>query len=155
MAPNAVAKAAAVKGVVGGEGDLVVIKTNVHPHQMASNSNDPICFEYTNTGVCGRLQRGEQCRYRHLENTHPDVVGDRVRQGKLPPIALEYAQRGDVAALQNIFAGRDPSGQGPGAMGAGMPGMPMAAQASQSLPKVVFLLPKPASRQACDSGATS
>ena len=62
MAPTAINKAAAIKGVVSDNPDLVVIKSTVHPHQVASNSNDPICFEYTNTGACGRLTRGEQCR---------------------------------------------------------------------------------------------
>ena len=118
----------------------------------AATSSDPICFEYINTGVCGRLQRGEThalarssagrsqragqsqshgcplagcsltrrgvrvirlirprrlrepsrnllgtfppsrlgeiCRYRHLDASHPDVIADRVRQGKLPASAL-------------------------------------------------------------------
>ena len=109
MAPNAIKAAAAVKAVAGPEDNgLQVIKSTSHPYQNPTNSNEPICFEYTNTGACGRLTRGEQCRYRHLEPTHPDVVADRVKQGKLPPIALEYAVMGDVVAVQNIMAGREP-----------------------------------------------
>ena len=64
---------------------------------------DPICFEYINGGVCNRLARGEVCRYRHLVKTHPDVVADRVRNGKLPPAALDAAQRGDHITLKHLM----------------------------------------------------
>ncbi len=76
------------------------------PSQSAADSdpNQPICFEYTNTGSCSRLSRGEACRYRHLEATHPEVVRDRVRQGKLPAAALDAALAGDTAALQALMS---------------------------------------------------
>ena len=43
-----------------------------------------LCFDFINRGMCSRLQRGESCRYRHLPPTHPDVIADRIRNGKSP-----------------------------------------------------------------------
>ena len=86
MPPSAISKAAAVAPVGGGPGgDITVIKSSAAtPSPYAANSNDPICFEYTNTGVCGRLARGEICRYRHLPPNHPEVIADKIKQGKAP-----------------------------------------------------------------------
>ena len=36
------------------------------------------------SGMCSRLQRGEVCRYRHLPPNHPEVVADKIKQGKAP-----------------------------------------------------------------------
>jgi len=89
MPPSAIEKAAAVKGVgTTTAGGIEIITSFVAPEGKPS---DPICFEFTNTGKCGRLNRGESCRYRHLPPTHPHVLADRVRLGKLPPTALELA----------------------------------------------------------------
>jgi hypothetical protein len=91
MPPSAIAKSAKASGSWGGPAsDITVIRSSdvtPSPYQAASSS-DPICFEYTNTGVCGRLNRGEVCRYRHLEPNHPDVLADKVRTGKLPASSL-------------------------------------------------------------------
>ncbi len=116
MPPSAISKAAAVAPVSSGSGsEITVIKSSTAtPSPYAANSNDPICFEYTNTGVCGRLARGEICRYRHLEATHPDVIADRVRQGKLPASALTAATAGNTDLLKQIMAGGG-GGAAPGA----------------------------------------
>ena len=45
----------------------------------------PICHEYTNTGMCSRINGGQSCRYRHLNADHPDVLADKIRRGKAPP----------------------------------------------------------------------
>ena len=68
-------------------------------------SEDSICFEYTNSGTCGRLNRGEICRYRHLTADHPDVIADKVRQGKLPPTALDAAKTAASLAAGIISPG--------------------------------------------------
>ena len=70
------------------DGITVVRSSAINPTPYTGKANDPICFEYTNTGQCSRLARGEICRYRHLEASHPDVIADKVRQGKLPLAAL-------------------------------------------------------------------
>eukprot|EP00310_Coccolithus_braarudii_P011402 CAMPEP_0183375646 /NCGR_PEP_ID=MMETSP0164_2-20130417/117991_1 /TAXON_ID=221442 /ORGANISM="Coccolithus pelagicus ssp braarudi, Strain PLY182g" /LENGTH=176 /DNA_ID=CAMNT_0025552835 /DNA_START=27 /DNA_END=554 /DNA_ORIENTATION=+ len=110
MPPSAISKAAAVAptstALTTADSGITVYKSG--PGQAATpyqaNSSDPICFEYTNTGTCSRLARGEICRYRHLEATHPDVIADKVRQGKLPPSALAAAQAGSLnkEALQAL-----------------------------------------------------
>ena len=44
-----------------------------------------ICFPYLNHGTCAR---GNLCKFRHLEQDHPDAIADRVRTGhvhRLPP----------------------------------------------------------------------
>ena len=42
-----------------------------------------ICFPFLNRGMC---ERGEACRFRHLDPNHPDAVADRIRGGgRLPP----------------------------------------------------------------------
>jgi len=46
-----------------------------------------LCFDYINNGSCTRLRTGGACKYRHLSRTHPDVIADRIRQGKLNPAA--------------------------------------------------------------------
>ena len=91
MPPSAIAKAAAVALVPKGPSSgITVIKSgDSNPAPYSGSSNDPICFEFTNTGVCSRLNSGQICRYRHLQADHPDVIADKVRQGKLPPSALE------------------------------------------------------------------
>ena len=43
-----------------------------------------LCFDFINRGMCSRLVRGENCRYRHLAANHPDVIADKIRQGKAP-----------------------------------------------------------------------
>jgi hypothetical protein len=118
MPPSAIKKAAAVAASAPPPG-VEVIKSsdpNAARFSAAVSSNEPICFEYTNTGQCGRLARGEACRYRHLEPTHPDVIADKVRQGKLPASALEAARVGDLETLRAT-------------MGGGGPGVPNAPQA--------------------------
>ncbi|KAL1507987.1 hypothetical protein AB1Y20_007589 [Prymnesium parvum] len=102
MPPSAVSKsqsqkpakdALVVKKDLGGGAEITVFKSsaaNPSPYTQGS-STDPICFEYTNSGTCSRLARGEICRYRHLEANHPDVIRDKVRQGKLPPSSLSLA----------------------------------------------------------------
>ena len=91
MPPSAIAKAAAVALVPKGPSSgITVIKSgDSNPAPYSGSSSDPICFEFTNTGVCSRLNSGQICRYRHLQADHPDVIADKVRQGKLPPSALE------------------------------------------------------------------
>ena len=91
MPPSAIAKAAAVALVTKGPSSgITVIKSgDSNPAPYSGSSSDPICFEFTNTGVCSRLNSGQICRYRHLQADHPDVIADKVRQGKLPPSALE------------------------------------------------------------------
>ena len=153
MHPSAISKAkeAANKAAsLSSNPELTVISSTVNPNssEFLSGSvssgvsshegkpGDPICFEFINSGACGRLQRGEACRYRHLEPTHPDVVADRVRQGKLPPAALDAAQRGDLAALRQIMA--QPSGAaGTSAIGA----LAAAVPAAPAQPPVQSLLP--------------
>ena len=103
MPPSAVAKSAELEAKRQQEktGVMTITSTNnpaleitagstssLHSMTIKHSSNDPICFEFINSGVCGRLQRGENCRYRHLPADHPDVIADRVRSGKLPPSAL-------------------------------------------------------------------
>ena len=101
MPPSAISKANAVAEKsknalvelkdIGGGASIEVIKSSSHnptPYPTG-NEGDPICFEYTNSGTCSRIARGEICRYRHLHASHPDVIKDRVRQGKLPASALE------------------------------------------------------------------
>ena len=39
-----------------------------------------ICFPWLNHGSCSR---GEFCKFRHLEQDHPDAVADRVRTGRV------------------------------------------------------------------------
>ncbi len=46
-----------------------------------------LCFDYINNGSCTRMRTGLGCRYRHLHRGHPDVIADRIRQGKLNPTA--------------------------------------------------------------------
>ena len=93
MPPSAIAKAAAhalVPLLSGSSSGITVIKSgDSNPAPYTGGSNDPICFEFTNTGVCSRLNGGQICRYRHLQANHPDVIADKVRQGKLPPSVLE------------------------------------------------------------------
>ena len=93
MPPSAIAKAAAhalVPLLSGPSSGITVIKSgDTNPAPYTGGSNDPICFEFTNTGVCSRLNGGQICRYRHLQANHPDVIADKVRQGKLPPSVLE------------------------------------------------------------------
>ena len=49
-------------------------------HDGMSDPNDrlPICFPFLNHGACSR---GQGCRFRHLEQDHPDAIADRVRTG--------------------------------------------------------------------------
>jgi hypothetical protein len=111
MPPSAVAKAATAVVPAASDSGLTVYKSSEggQPAPYVGNANDPICFEFTNTGTCGRLARGEICRYRHLEATHPEVIADRVRQGKLPPTALAAANAGDVSAVQRAIAAAVPA----------------------------------------------
>lgn len=53
------------------------------PEPAASLEATSLCFEFVNRGSCSRLQRGEGCKYRHLPPTHPDVIADKMKQGKL------------------------------------------------------------------------
>lgn len=112
MPPSAVQKAAAAAAAAmaaapaaGGtlatvDSGIQIIKSSTcNPSPYESKSDDPICFEFTNSGVCGRLARGEICRYRHLDASHPDVIADKVRQGKLPAIALDAVKAGNAAAI--------------------------------------------------------
>ena len=44
-----------------------------------------ICFPFLNKGVCAR---GDQCKFRHLSQDHPDAIADRIKTGhlhRLPP----------------------------------------------------------------------
>ena len=94
--------AAAAGALVGGDSGIQVIKStdpNATPYAHVSSSDEPICFEFVNMGACSRLARGEVCRYRHLDASHPDVIADKVRNGKLPPIALDALKAGNAAAL--------------------------------------------------------
>ena len=44
-----------------------------------------LCFDYVNNQRCSRLRSGQFCKYRHLPPGHPDVIADRVKQGKITP----------------------------------------------------------------------
>ena len=65
--------------------------------------NEPICYDYVNTGTCLRMMRGGKCKHRHLEAMHPAVVEDRVRSGKLPRAALEAVRAGDTETLVQLM----------------------------------------------------
>ena len=93
MPPSAISKASVVtsgnsSNAFAGSGITVIKSGESNPAPYAASKDDPICFEFTNTGTCSRIVRGQICRYRHLEAHHPDVLADKVRQGKLPPSAL-------------------------------------------------------------------
>ena len=50
-----------------------------------SGETGRICFPFLNSGTCAR---GNLCKFRHLEQDHPDAIADRLRTGhthKLPP----------------------------------------------------------------------
>ena len=139
MPPSAIAKAAAVKAAGGATSELQIISSSAAgpnaPYE--GNPNDPICFEYTNSGACSRLARGEMCRYRHLPQTHPDVIADKVRQGKLPPEALVAARAGDEERLRQIMVtGNQPAG----------------AAAAQNVPYSVSLMPGMTEADLADPG---
>ena len=56
---------------------------------LAASMPDPgpgvqLCFDFVNKSTCSRIARGDICRYRHLAPNHPDVIADKVRQGKAP-----------------------------------------------------------------------
>eukprot|EP01062_Namystynia_karyoxenos_P082494 TRINITY_DN9306_c0_g1_i1.p2 TRINITY_DN9306_c0_g1~~TRINITY_DN9306_c0_g1_i1.p2 ORF type:complete len:385 (+),score=67.75 TRINITY_DN9306_c0_g1_i1:84-1157(+) len=44
----------------------------------------PICWDYTNNGVCARQRSGHPCRYRHLPKDHPDIMTDSRSRGPPP-----------------------------------------------------------------------
>ena len=105
MPPSAISKAAAVAGTSSSASGITVIRPGGYtPAPYQASSNDPICHEFVNTGACGRLSRGEVCRYRHLDANHPDVIADKVRQGKLPPSAIA----GGLAPGAGFAAGAAP-----------------------------------------------
>ena len=66
------------------------------PGQTEEDLPDPgptasLCFDYINNMQCTRLRMGQTCKYRHLPPTHPDVIADRVKQGKMTPQAAMAA----------------------------------------------------------------
>ena len=108
MPPSAISKAAAVAGTSSSASGITVIRPGGYtPAPYQASSNDPICHEFVNTGACGRLSRGEVCRYRHLDANHPDVIADKVRQGKLPPSAITGGAAGLAPGI--VGAGVDPT----------------------------------------------
>ena len=65
-----------------------------------------ICFPYLNHGACNR---GSSCRFRHLEQDHPDAIADRVRTGhvaklvgKLPAEKVRRGSRRAQHALPDV-----------------------------------------------------
>ena len=44
--------------------------------------HENLCYTFTNTGVCRRIAQGMDCKFRHLPPTHPDVITDKLNQGK-------------------------------------------------------------------------
>ena len=99
----------AVAGTSSSASGITVIRPGGYtPAPYQASSNDPICREFVNTGACGRLSRGEVCRYRHLDANHPDVIADKVRQGKLPPSAIAGGAAGP-ASPGIVGAGVDPT----------------------------------------------
>ncbi|KAG8470396.1 hypothetical protein KFE25_008817 [Diacronema lutheri] len=105
-----------------------------------ARESDPLCFEFINSGVCSRLQRGESCRYRHLPPDHPDVLADRARTGKqpLPPPMIPSAALGIAAGLlpppppppPSLLAAALPAVAPPLAVGALAPALDPAAIAA-------------------------
>ena len=60
MPPSAISKAAAVAGTSSSASGITVIRPGGYtPAPYQASSNDPICHEFVNTGVCGRLSRVE------------------------------------------------------------------------------------------------
>jgi len=56
-------------------------KRGREPEEMQGSSgaeSQRICFPYLNHGYC---QRGAECKFRHLEQDHPDAIADRIRTG--------------------------------------------------------------------------
>jgi hypothetical protein len=84
MTPGAGLQAAALQQAgLGGAADASTAMA------LAASMPDPgpgvqLCFDFINKGACSRLARGDICRYRHLPPNHPDVIADKVRQGKAP-----------------------------------------------------------------------
>ena len=77
-----------------------------------------LCFDYINKGFCVRLQKGETCRFRHLPPTHPDVVADKIRQGKAPSTGPLPPMGGYVNTLAQMGAAvHNNSGGGGGGRG--------------------------------------
>ena len=78
---------------------------------LAASMPDPgpgvqLCFDFVNKGTCSRIARGDICRYRHLAPNHPDVIADKVRQGK-PPGAMPTPPMGNFTehlAMQGAAA---------------------------------------------------
>ena len=62
-----------------------------HP-TLAEPGEKRICFPFLNRGMC---QFGSQCKFRHLLETHPDAISDRVRTGHTHRLA---GLTGDAAA---------------------------------------------------------
>ena len=55
------------------------IRATTAPEGMSSESESTrICFPFLNHGACSR---GSLCRFRHLDQDHPDAIADRVRTG--------------------------------------------------------------------------
>ena len=68
-----------------------------------------LCFDFVNRAVCSRLQKGEVCRYRHLPPHHPEVIADKIRQGKSPGVVtatgtMPNLMEGLVAAAGPILS---------------------------------------------------
>jgi hypothetical protein len=108
-APGAGLQAAALPQVgLGGAGGWEDPGTAM---ALAASMPDPgpgvqLCFDFVNKGTCSRIARGDICRYRHLAPNHPDVIADKVRQGK-PPGALPTPPMGNYTehlAMQGAAA---------------------------------------------------
>ena len=59
---------------------------------LASPEEKRICFPFLNRGMC---QFSSQCKFRHLTETHPDAIADRMRTGHTHRLA---GFTGDAAA---------------------------------------------------------
>ena len=68
------------------------------PTLAMSEGESRICFPFLNKGTCAR---GQMCKFRHLEQGHPDAIADRMRTGhtnRLPAgMAPEGMARGSAA----------------------------------------------------------
>ena len=68
---------------------------HIQQQQVASDAR--ICFPFLNKGFC---QRGAACKFRHLDQSHPDAIADRLRTGHTHriPVGMSATQPGATAA---------------------------------------------------------
>ena len=68
---------------------------HIQQQQVASDAR--ICFPFLNKGFC---QRGAACKFRHLDQSHPDAIADRLRTGHTHriPVGMSATQPGAAAA---------------------------------------------------------